>query len=378
MRLLLAALALPAALLCATACGTAPAADGAEIVFVGTYTRGTASRGIQAWTLDPVTGDTTPLGLAGAASDPSFIDVLPDGRTLLAVDESGNAVSAFAIAPSTAKLTLRNRVDSRGAGPAWVSHDRTGKLALVANYGSGSVAVFPVGVDGRLGPSTGFAQDGGSAQGAHPHAHAMVAAPDNRFALVADLGADKLIAYRLDAATGALDAAASPVRETAAGAGPRHLVFGPGGRLVHVVDEITSTVTTYGYAPATGELTRLQSVSTLPAGTATPNTGAETALHPNGRFLYVSNRGHDSIAIFELDAATGLPRLRETVPTRGRTPRSFAFDPAGRWLLVANQASNEVAVFRVDPETGHPAATGRVLKVDAPACVAFMPVAKTG
>jgi 6-phosphogluconolactonase len=376
---------LPLALLCACAGTRAPSAGPADYVYIGTYTHGAADRGIQAWKFDPGAGSAAALGLAAAVVDPSFIEVLPGGRTLLAVNETSTfgggkdsgSVSAFAIEPATARLTLLNQVASRGAGPAYVGVDRSGTLAMVANYGSGSVALFPIGADGRLGASTGFAQDTGSSVApnqAGPHAHAIVAAPDNRFALVADLGADALVSYRLDAAAGTLDPGSSPVLRAAAGSGPRHLAFSPDGRFVHVLDEITSTVTTYSYAASTGVLARLQSVSTLPAGTSTPNTGAEIALHPNGRFLYASNRGHDSVAVFAIDAATGLPTLRENVPTQGRTPRSFALDPSGAWLFVANQDSNNVVVFKVDPATGHPAATGTILQVDAPACVKVVPV----
>ena len=354
-----------------------------DFVYVGTYTSGTASQGIYVFDFNVATGKPASLRLAAATGDPSFLEVRADGKSLYAVDETNSfdgqhgtgGVSAFAIAPASGALTLLDQQPSRGGGPAFVGLDRSGTLAMVANYNSGSVALFPIGADGSLGASTGFAQDSGHGPDPDqdgPHAHMIVASPDDRFALVADLGADKLYSYKLDAAAGTLDGAGAPVRRTAPGAGPRHLAFGASGKFVYVVDELDSTVTTYSYAAATGALKALQTVSTLPAGYTGANTGAEIALHPNGKFLYTSNRGQNAIAVFAIDAASGLLTLRETVPTQGSNPRSFALDPTGAWLVAANQSSDSLVFFKVDGASGHLAATGKTLRVTAPVCVKFL------
>ena len=373
-----------ACLAAALACAAAGAHASHDLVYVGTYTSGTASQGIYVFDFDAATGKSAAPTLAAATADPSFLEIHPNGRSLYAVDETdrfdglknNGGVSAFAIDASTGALALLDQQPSRGGGPAYVGLDRHGTLAMVANYGGGNVALFPIAADGSLGASTGFAQDSGHGPNPDqdgPHAHTIVASPDDRFALVADLGADKVYSYKLDAAAGTLDPANSPVRRTASGAGPRHLAFGADGKHVYVLNEINSTVTTYAYAAATGELKSKQTVSTLPAGYSGANTGAEIALHPNGRFLYASNRGQDAIAVFAVDAATGKLTLRETVSTQGKTPRSFALDPTGAWLIAANQGSGTLVTFAVDATTGHLAASGKKVSVASPVCVKFLP-----
>jgi 6-phosphogluconolactonase len=253
--------------------------------------------------------------------------------------------------------------------------DRTGKFVLVANYTSGSVAVFPMLKDGRLGEATSFVQHKGSSVNVErqngPHAHAIAFSPDNRFAVVADLGLDQLLVYRFDAAKGTLGAAPQTVK-TAPGAGPRHLVFSSDGRFLYVINELQSTVVTYSYDAASGALHELQRVSTLPQGFSGENTTAEIEIGPSGQFLFASNRGNDSIAVFAIDSRLGTLTAVETDSTGGKTPRNFVIDPSGRWLLAANQDSNDVVVFKIDAKSGHLAKTGETVQVPSPVCVRFV------
>jgi 6-phosphogluconolactonase len=287
------------------------------------------------------------------------------------------AVSAFAIQPDNGKLSLLNQVSSHDEGPAHITLDRTGKYALVSNYTLGSVAVIPVQKGGRLGDATSFVQHKGSSVNPErqrgPHAHAIALSPDNRFAVVADLGLDQLLVYGFDSAKGTLGAEPRIVR-AAPGAGPRHLVFSPNGRFLYVINEMQSTVVTYSYNAATGVLHELQVISTLREGFSGNNTAAEIEIHPSGRFLFASNRGEDSVAAFAIDSHTGTLTLIETEPTGGKTPRNFAIDPTGSWLLVANQDSDEIVVFRIDGKTGHLKPTGDMLRVPSPACLKFLPL----
>jgi 6-phosphogluconolactonase len=351
------------------------------LVYVGPYTDH-GSKGIYAYRFDLSSGKLTSLGLGAEAVDPSFLAVDSSGRFLYAVNETDSyngqptgAVSAFAIQSDTGKLTLLNQVSSHGAGPAHVTLDRSGNYALVANYTQGSVAVFPVLKDGRLAEATSFAQHKGSSVNAErqegPHAHAIALSPDNRFAVVADLGLDQLLVYDFDAAKGTLGAKPQIVKASP-GAGPRHLVFSSDGRFLYVINEIQSSVATYSYDAARGALRELQNVSTLPKGFSGESTAGEIEIHPSGRFLLASNRGFDSIAVFAINSETGLLTHLETYPTSGKTPRNFAIDPTGSWLLVANQDSNEIVVFRIDGKTGQLARTGDVFQVSSPACVQFV------
>jgi 6-phosphogluconolactonase len=361
-----------------------PAAGPAQqkyLVYVGTYTEH-GSKGIYAYRLDSTTGKLASLRLAAEAAQPSFLAVDSSGRFLYAANEiltyngqPTGAVSAFAIQPESGKLSLLNQVSSHDEGPAHVTLDRTGKYALVSNYTLGSVAVFPVLKDGRLGEASSFVQHKGSSLNPQrqkgPHAHAIALSPDNRFAVVADLGLDQLLIYRFDAANGTLGATPQIVRASP-GAGPRHLVFSSNGRFVYVINELQSTVVTYSYNAATGALHELQTISTLPKGFSGNSTAAEIEIHPAGKFLFASNRGDDSVAVFAIDSHTGRLTHVETDPTGGKTPRSFAIDPTGSWLLAANQDSGEIVVFRIDHKTGHLTPTGEVLQVPSPACLKFV------
>jgi 6-phosphogluconolactonase len=351
------------------------------LVYVGTYTDH-GSKGIYAYRFDSSTGKLTSLGLAAEAVEPSFLAIDPSERFLYAVNETANyngqpvgAVSAFAIQPESGKLSLLNQVSSRDKGPAHITLDRTGKYALVSNYTLGSVAVLPVLKDGRLGAATSFVRHKGSSvnpqRQAGPHAHAVALSPDNRFAIVADLGLDQLLVYSFDAAKGALGAPPQIVRASA-GAGPRHLVFSSDGRFLYVINELQSTVAAYSYNAATGALHELQTISALPKGFRGNSTAAEIEIHPSSKFLFASNRGDDSIAVFAIDSHEGTLTPVETDSTSGKTPRSFAIDPTGSWLLAANQDSDNIVVFRVDQKTGHLRSTGEILQLQSPVCLKFV------
>lgn len=354
------------------------------IVYVGTYTRQT-SKGIYAFRFQSATGEITPLGLAAETVNPSFLAVHPNHRFLYAVNEVSNyegqtagSISAFSIAAATGQLKLLNRVSSRGAGPCHLALDKNGEWLFAANYSGGSVAAFPVHEDGALGDASAFVQHSGSSvnprRQSGPHAHSANVSPDNRFVLFTDLGLDEVLAYRLDPAKGGLTANDPPFAKVAPGSGPRHLAFRPDGKFVYVLNEMLSTVTTLRYNAGRGSLEEWQTLSTLPDGFTGANSGAEIAVAPNARFLYASNRGHDSIAVFRIDRDKGALVPVDRVSTQGKTPRNFAIDPSGKFLFAANQDSGSIVVFRIDPKTGGLTPTGRVLEVPSPVCVTFAEV----
>ena len=360
---------------------SARAAKNEYLAYVGAYTD-QESTGIYSFRFDSSTGKLTSQGLASESTNPSFLTSDARGHVLYAVNELDTyqgkptgAVSAFAIDTATGKLSLINQVSSRDQGPAHITLDRTGKFAFVSNYSLGSVAVFFVLKDGRLGDQVGFVQHTGSSVNKQwqlgPHVHEVVLSQDNRFALVADPGIDQVIAYPFNGATGNLG---EPVIAHAPpGSGPRHMVFGRDGKFLYVITELTSSVLTYAYDPKNGKLQQLGMISTLPKAFAGTNYGAEIEVHPSGKFLYASNRGDDSIAVFSIDSKTGALKLIEVVPTKGKRPRNFALDPTGSWLLVANQESDNIVVFRVDGATGRLTAKGEAAHVGSPACVKFVP-----
>ena len=286
-------------------------------------------------------------------------------------------VSAFALDPQTGALTFLNQQSSRGMSPTHLVVDPTGKNVLAANYNSGSVAVLPIEADGSLGVATGFAQRHGSSvnkvRQAGPHAHCVALAPDNRFAFVADLGLDQVLIYQFDAAAGTLTPNAPPFAAVSPGSGARHLAFHPDGHTAYVISELFSTITAFGYDAATGALQPVQTISTLPDGYKKANAAAEVRVHPSGKFLYASNRGHDSIAIFSIDPANGLLTLIGHQLTGGKTPRSFSIDPTGTYLLAANQDSDTITLFRIDPQTGLLSPTGHPMAVPTPVCVEMLP-----
>ncbi len=366
-----------------------PTAQQQYIAYVGTYTtsgdwRGqTKSKGIYGYRFDPEKGAFTPMGVAAETIDPSFLAVHPSGKYLYVVNEIGNfnggttgAVSAFAIDRKTGALKLLNQVSSRGAGPCHLSVDKTGNFVLVANYDSGSVVSFPVRDDGSLDPSRGFVEHSGSGPNkerqAGPHAHWIGTSPDNRFALAVDLGLDEVVVYRFDSVMGRLTPSLPGFAKVNPGAGPRHFAFHPSGKFSYVVNELDSSVTAFSFQPNNASLSVLQNLSTLPKEYTGSKSAAEIVVHPSGKFLYVSNRGHDSVAIFTIDAAKGTLTSHGQVPTKGKTPRHIAIDPTGTFLFAENQQSNNIVVFRIDPATGSLAAIGQAVEVQAPVCLVFV------
>jgi len=360
------------------------AASAEYLVFIGTNTR-TRSRGIYAYRFDAGTGKIDLLGLAAETPYPSWLALHPNQRYLFAVNENEfqpepgkpSLTSAFAIDRASGKLTLLNRASAVGQGPCHASVDATGRRLMLANYGSGSIAVLPIQTDGRLGEAIAFVQHQGSSvhpRQAGPHAHCVAPSPDNRFVLAADLGLDQVLVYRFDSARGTLAPNDPPFARVAPGSGARHFAFHPNRRLVYVVNELSNTVTVFNYDTGGGKLTELQTVPTLPAGFTGRSTSAEVAVDRAGRFLYTSNRGHDSIAIFSIDARRGTLTPVGHVPTQGKTPRNFAIDPTGRFLFAANQDSHNIVLFRVDAKTGGLSPAGTVLEdAPEPTMVLFVP-----
>ena len=363
----------PVLCLAAMAAGFLCAAD--KVVYVGTYT-GKGSQGIYALHFNPTSGAMSELELVGATTNPSFLALHPNGRFLYAVNEtSAGAVTAFSIDARTAKLSELNHVPSGGADPCFLLVDPTGRALIVANYAGGSISSFPLNPDGTPGQAASFFQHSGSsvnqARQEAAHAHDAVLSRDNRFVIICDLGMDKLMIYRFDATTGALSINDPPFTRVQPGSGPRHFVFDAAGRHGYVIDELASTITAFEWDSSRGALHEIQSVHTLPADFRGGNTAAEIAVHPSGRFLYGSNRGHDSLALFRIDPSTGKLTPAGRFSTGGRTPRSFAIDPTGRFLLVANQDTNDIVVLRIDRESGALRPTGQRLQVSQPVCILF-------
>jgi 6-phosphogluconolactonase len=346
-----------------------PAAHAADwTAYIGTYTR-QDSKGIYAYRFNPSSGKLTSLGLAAESSNPSFLTVHPNQHFVYAANENPEGtVSAFAIEAASGHLKFLNSVSSKGSGPCHVAVDQTGKFLFAANYNSGSVAVFPIREDGSLGEASAFVQHSGSSANPQrqegPHAHSVNVAPDNRFVLVADLGLDQVIAYSRQLKPAA-------ITKLTPGSGPRHLVFRADGKFVYVLSEISATVTVFRYDSKEGTLAELQTVSTLPPGFPGPKSGAEIAIHPGGKFLYASNRGHNSIAVFRIDSSQGTLTAAGNVSTQGKTPRNFAIDPTGAFLLAANQDSGNIVEFRIDRKTGALTPTGTTMQVPVPVSIVF-------
>jgi len=347
-------------------------------VYFGTYTQGENSgKGIYRSVLDLETGKLSDPVLAAEAQNPSFLEIHPNGKFLYAVSEGGGAgsVGAYAIDADAGDLKFLNQQPSGGAGPCHVSIDHTGRNLLVANYGSGSAAVIPIESDGRLAEPTGSARHEGSSvnpkRQSGPHAHSINVSPDNRFAFVADLGIDKIMIYRLDAEKGTIAANTPPYAEVKPGSGPRHFAFHPDGNYAYVINELDCTMTAFAYESASGALTEIQTITTLPSGFDGSNTCAEVRVHPGGKFLYGSNRGHDSIVVYRVDLGKGTLTFVEHETADIKTPRNFNIDPTGRFCLVANQGSDSVVVFRIDRQTGALEPTGHRIAVPKPVCIRF-------
>ncbi len=356
---------------------------GTQFVYFGTYT-GANSKGIYVAHFEPQTGELSAPELVAETPNPTFLAVDPKRHCLYVVNEiadfghgNSGAVSAFSLDDKTGHLVLLNQEPSGGAGPCHLAVAQSGKCVLVANYGSGSVAALPVQADGRLGaPSSSIQHHGSSINRQRqegPHAHFVTWDPPGRIVLACDLGLDKVLLYQMDVAQLKLLPSESPSFEVKPGSGPRHLAFAPNGRYVYILNEISSTLTACSYDASQGELKEIQTVSTLPQDFKGANTCAEVAVHPNGRFVYASNRGNDSISVFAINAATGRVNLIQQESTQGKTPRHFAVDPTGRWLLAENQDSNNVVVFALDNQTGRLTSAGVSQKLGAPVCAVFVP-----
>jgi len=361
----------------------ARAADGKELLtYFGTYTNNGKSKGIYCYKLDLATGKLTSVGVTEGIKNPSFLAIHPSGKFLYAVSEvtdadgkPGGAVSAFALDRKTGQLTPLNHQSSEGSGPCHVSVDKTGKVALVANFNSGSIASLPIKADGSLEKAASAIQHEGSSvdpmRQASAHAHSMNFSPDNRFAFACDLGMDKIMIYKVDPAKGTLTANDSAFTRTPEGGGPRHFAFHPSGRYAYNCNEMKSSVTAYAYDASKGALTEIQTISTLPEP-VDRNSTAEIQVHPSGKFLYCSNRGHDSLAIFTIDEKTGKLTAAGHQKTLGRTPRNFGIDPTGTYVIACNQGTDNVAVFKVDQSTGKLTPVGEPISVPMPVCVKFV------
>ena len=354
------------------------------LVYFGTYTRGESkSEGIYAYRFNASSGKLSALGLAAETPNPSFLAIHPNGRFLYSVSElsgtggeEAGAVSAFRIDKMSGRLTLLNKVPAEGSVPCHLDVDRTGKMLAVANYGNGSVSAFPVQAGGRLGKASSSIQHQGSSVNPRrqegPHAHSVNFSLDNRFLVAADLGLDKVIVYRADPAKATVERNDPPSTKVAPGSGPRHFTFHPSGRYAYLINELLSTVTAFRYDARRGALSALQTISTLPAGFEEENWTAEVRVHPSGKFLYGSNRGHNSIILFSIDDTTGNLTAVEHVSTQGKQPRNFEIDPSGKFLFAANRETDNVVVFRIDPLTGRLSPSGEELEIPSPACVRFV------
>lgn len=358
------------------------ASPGSYQVFVGTYT-GPQSKGIYSFQFDPSTGKATAPQLAAETENPSFLAIDPHHHFLYAVNEVGNyrgtnsgAVSVFALDPASWKLTFLQQVPSLGADPAYVTLDNSGKDLLVANYTGGNVAVFPIQPDGKLGEHTSLDQHHGSSvdpeRQKEPHAHSIQMTNDNRFALSADLGTDKVVIDRFDAAHGTLIANQPPSASVEAGAGPRHVAFAPSGKFVYVLNEMATTVDVFALDPHSGAMRELQTIPTVEKHDPA-NTGAEILLDRPGRFLYTSTRAIDIITEYAVDKNSGKLTLVARTSSVAKTPRFFTLDPTGQWMFVAGQDSNDIAIFRVDKTTGKLTPADTRVEVGAPVCLVFVP-----
>lgn len=352
-----------------------------RILYVGTYTTSGKSEGIYLYGMDNVDGTLTRYN-AFKSVNPSFLAINRRRRFLYAVNEVGNyldkdkpsgAVSAFAI-DENFNLRLVNEQATLGADPCHLTIDRRGKTLLVANYTGGSITTFPLRTDGTIGMATEVKQHEGSSvkeQQQGPHAHCVILDRSERHALAADLGIDKVMVYRFDHATGRLTPGQQPWAKLQPGAGPRHLTLHPNGRYLYVINELDSTLTAFKYNGVSGTLTQIETVSTLPQDFSGVSYCADVHVSPSGRFLYGSNRGHNTIVVFEIDQRTGKLKQLEHVSTEGKWPRNFAIDPSGRFLLVANQHTDNIVTFSIDAKTGRLTPTGQTTEIPAPVCLKF-------
>jgi 6-phosphogluconolactonase len=353
------------------------------LLYIGTYTNKDEpkSEGVYVYRLDPDTGALSPHAAPAPSVNPSFVALHPQGTHLYAVNEIGEfngkpagGVSSFAIDAASGGLRFLNQQSTVGTGPCHLSIDATGTSVLVANYGGGSVAALPIQTDGSLGEASDFVQHQGSSVNQNrqkePHAHSIMLSPDNRFAFAPDLGMDQIVAYRLENGKLAPHTPAGP--RTQPGAGPRHFDFHPNRRFAYVINEIDNTVIAYAYDAEAGGLNPIQTMSTLPTDFDGTSHTADIHVSPDGRFLYGSNRGHDSIAIYEIDQDSGQLEARGHVLSGGKGPRNFALSPDGRFLFAAHHNTDDIHTFRVNLNDGSLEPTGQVTHVSAPVCLKFL------
>ena len=360
------------------ALGLVPVLGDQEPFYIGTYTDHNSSQGIYQGTMDPVSGKLGPITPAATASDPSFLALSPNGDALYAAEETPGPGSVEAFQRSEkGTLTPLNKEPAGGSGTCHVSVDPSGRDVLVANYNSGTIACFRLKLGGAIGARTALVQYKGSgpnpARQAGPHAHSIYASPDDAYVYACDLGTDHVWIFKFDPATGTLHAATPPAAEVLPGSGPRHLAFARGGRDVYVTSEMGDSVTFFTRNSHTGQLTRQQTVSTMPAGQPDAKTAtAEIVLHPDGKWLYASNRGSDAVSVFAV-ASSGRIKLIQVIAAGVKVPRNVAIDPTGRWMITAGQNDSRLAVLKIDPQTGKLSATANAAQVPAPVCVLFEP-----
>ncbi|HTO04621.1 MAG TPA: lactonase family protein [Opitutus sp.] len=344
-------------------------------LFIGTYTRA-GGEGIYALQLDPASGEFSRPTVAAVTPNPSYLTLSPDRTTLYSVREADAMAAAHRVASDRQQLSpLPGPQPAGGKAPCHLATDATGRVLLVANYHTGVVASLPIAPDGTLGPAASVIQHEGASvnpeRQSSAHAHCVTVSPDNRFVLVCDLGLDKIFTYRLDGDTATITPAEPPFARTAPGAGPRHLVFSRNGKHAFMVSEMGATLTSYGYDERNGALHELDSQSTLEGASQVENKSAAVRVHPSGRYIYASNRGPDTLAVFAFDEATGKLVRVQSVPAGGQAPRDFAISPDGKWLVAANQDSNSLTLFRVSPETGQLTRAPATAEISMPVCVLF-------
>jgi len=354
------------------------------------------SKGIYVSRYHSATGEVSEPELAAEIVNPSFLAIHPNHRFLYAVTEDplslgppldhASYVSAYSIDPATGKLHLLNTLPTGGTSTCFISLDKTGKYVMMANFGSSSVTVIRVKEDGSLGEMTAFIQDTGHSVNTsiqnEPHPHSILVSPDNRYVIVSDLGIDKVLIFRFDQSTGELSPPGPAFATVAPGGGPRHFTFDADGRFGYQLSEMSGAVNVYSWNAGAGTLANVQEVQTVPAGFDGTNHSAEIQIHPNGKFLYESNRrtrgeelrGPDTIGVFAIDQEKGTLKEVEQPLSGGIMPRNFSIDPTGKYLFAANQMSNNVVLFSIDPDSGRLKPTGKELKVDTPVCIQFAPV----
>lgn len=360
-----------------------PSQDGkSPRIFVGTYTEPeqSTSEGVYVYRMDPTSGQLTFESIIKNVINPSYLTVHPQTGHLYTVNEKGTfegkpagGVTALSLDPETGEFHLLNKQSSAGEDPCYISIEQTGRFALIANYTSGSLAMLPIESDGNLSAASEVIRHSGSSihpeRQDSPYAHCILPDPTNRFAVAVDLGIDKIIVYRMDLDAGRLHEHAEAKVE--AGSGPRHLIFHPNGQYAYVICELNSTLIAFHYDPEDGTFEEVQSIRTLPQGFDGKNSCADVHITPNGNHLYASNRGHDSLACFAIDADSGQLTLQDHITSGGREPRNFAIDPGGKFLLAANQNSNNIVTFLIDPAMGQLSRTEAEVEVPMPVCIKF-------